>query len=68
MRTEYLAAIVIAAFVAGTGLAVHSVQSQATYREAVRMGLLTAAEQPAPPATAARLAESLDPFLSRSGG
>ena len=99
MRTGYLAAILMAAFVAGTGLAVHSIQSQADYcpqpsaasvtalfapcqtfdtamgravskPEALRMGLLTPAEQPAPPATrlAARLAESMDPFLSRTGG
>lgn len=66
MRIEYLVAIVIAAFVAGTGLAGHSVQSP----EAVRIGLLTPAGQPAPPAMrlAARLAESVDPFLGRSGG
>jgi len=31
MRTGYLAAIVLAAFVAGTGLAVHSIQNQADY-------------------------------------
>lgn len=33
-------------------------------------GLVTSTEQSAPPATqlAARLAESVDPFLSRSGG
>ena len=38
--------------------------------EAIRMGLLTPDEQPMPPATrvAARLAESVGPFLSRSGG
>jgi hypothetical protein len=51
MRTEYLVAIAIAAFVAGAGLAVHSVQSPAEYPEAVRTGLLTPAGQPAPPAT-----------------
>jgi phytoene/squalene synthetase len=98
MRTEYLAAVVLAALVAGAGLAAQSIQSQADYcpqpsassvtalfapcrtfdaatdhvskPEVVRMGLLTPAEQRAPPATrlAARLAESVDRFLSRSGG
>jgi hypothetical protein len=107
MRTEYLAAIAIAAFAAGAGLAAYSVRGQAdfcpqpsaasvtalfapcqtfdtamgravTKKEAVRMGLLmpdeqpalTPEQQPAWPATllAARLAESVDPFLHRSGG
>jgi hypothetical protein len=38
--------------------------------EAVRMGLLTPAEQPSPPATllATRLVECVDPFLLRPGG
>jgi hypothetical protein len=61
MRTKYLAAIAIATLAAGAWFAVHSVQSQ-------RMGLT--AQQLAPPATqvAARLAESVDPFLPRSSG
>jgi hypothetical protein len=69
MRTQYLGAIAMAAFVAGAGLAVHSVQSQALYPQAVRLGLLAAAEQPGPPARqlAVRLAESVDPFLRRTG-
>jgi hypothetical protein len=55
---RYLAAIAIAAFVAGTGLAVHSV------------GSLPPDKQSTPAATqlAARLAESVDPFLRQSGG
>lgn len=103
MRTEYLAALVIAAFAAGAGLAAYSVRDQADFcpqpsaasvttlfapcqvfdtamgravskPEAVRLGLLTPDEQPAPPATqlaarlASRLAESVDPFLHRAGG
>jgi hypothetical protein len=106
MRTEYLAAIAIAAFAAGAGLAAYSVRGQAdfcpqpsaasvtalfapcqtfdtamgravTKKEAVRMGLLTPREQPAPAATqpappptqvADRLAASVDPFLRPSGG
>jgi|EndMetStandDraft_9_1072997.scaffolds.fasta_scaffold2125673_1 hypothetical protein len=62
MRTKYLVAILIATFAGGAWFAVHSVQSQ-------RIDL-TSAEQLAPPATqvAVRLAESVDPFLSRSGG
>ena len=58
MRIEYLAAIAIAAFVAGTGLAVHSV------------GSLPSEKQSTPVAAqmATRLAESVDPFLHPTGG
>jgi len=57
MRTKYLAAIAIAAVVAGTGLAVHSV------------GPLPPEKQSTPAAAQATLlAESVDPFLHRSGG
>ena len=55
MRIEYLAAIAIAAFVAG-GLAVHSV------------GSLPPEKQSTPPAAQLALAESVDPFLHRSSG
>jgi len=58
MRIEYRAAIAIAAFAAGTGLALQSV------------GWLPPEKQ-APPAAAqvaTHLAESVDPFLLRSGG
>jgi hypothetical protein len=55
MRIEYLAAIAIAAFVAG-GLAVHSLRS------------LPPEKQSTPAAAASLLAESVDPFLHRSGG
>jgi hypothetical protein len=57
MRIEYLAAIAIAAFAVGTGLAVHSV------------GSLPPEEQstPAVAQLATRLVESVDPFLHRSG-
>jgi len=56
MRIKYLAAIAIVA--AGAGLAGHSV------------GSLPPAKQPTPAATplATLLAESVDPFLHRSGG
>jgi hypothetical protein len=56
MRIEYLAAIAIVA--AGTGLAVYSV------------GSLSPEKQPTPAAAqlATVLAESVDPFLHRSGG
>jgi hypothetical protein len=56
MRIEYLAAIAIVAV--GVGLAVHSV------------GSLPPEKQPMPAATqlATLLAESVDPFLHRSGG
>ena len=56
MRIEYLAAIAIAAFVAGTGLAVHSV------------GSLPPEKQSTPVAAQLALAESVDPFLHRTGG
>jgi hypothetical protein len=57
MRIKYLAAIAIAAVVAGTGLAVHSV------------GSLPPEKQSTPAAQLATLlAESVDPFLHRSGG
>ena len=57
MRTEYLAAIAIAVFVACAGLAVSS------------LGLLPSEKQSTPAATqvADRLAVSVDPFLMRSG-
>ena len=55
MRIEYLAAIAIAAFAAGSGLAV---------------GSLPPEKQSTPAATqlATLIAESVDPFLHRSGG
>jgi hypothetical protein len=59
MTIKYLAAIAIAALVAGAGLAVHSV------------GSLPPEKQSTPAATqlvATLLAESVDPFLHRSGG
>ena len=56
MRIEYLAAIAIAAFAAGAGLAVHSV------------GSLPPEKQSTPAAAQLALAESVDPFLLRSGG
>jgi hypothetical protein len=58
MRIEYLAAIAIAAFAAGTGLAVHSV------------GLMPPEKQSTPVAAqlVTRLAEAVDPFLDRTGG
>ena len=55
MRTEYLAAIVIAVLAAGTGLAVNSVRS------------LPSEKQSTPAAAQLALAESVDPFLLRSG-
>jgi hypothetical protein len=57
MRIEYLAAIAIAAFVAG-GLAVHSVGSLRPEKQST----------PAAAQLATLLAESMDPFLRRSGG
>ena len=57
MRIEHLAAIAIAAFVAGTGLAVHSVGSLPPEKQ-----FASAAAQ-----LATRLVESVDPFLHRSG-
>jgi divalent metal cation (Fe/Co/Zn/Cd) transporter len=58
MRIEYLAAIAIAAFAfaAGAGLVVHSV------------GSLPPEKQSTPAAAQLALAESVDPFLLRSGG
>ena len=58
MRIEYLAAIAIVAVAAGARLAVHSV------------GSLPPEKQSRPAATqlATLLAESVDPFLHRSGG
>ena len=58
MRIEYLAAIAIAAVVAGTGMAVHSVGSLPPEKQST-----TVAAQ-----MATRLAESTDPFLHRTGG
>jgi hypothetical protein len=58
MRIEYLAAIVIAAFAIGTGLAVHSVSSLPPEKQST----------PAVAQLATRLAESVDPFLLQSGG
>ena len=58
MRIEYLAAIAIVAAAAGTGLAVHSVGSLPPERQST----------PAAAQLAALLAESVDPFLLRSGG
>jgi hypothetical protein len=58
MRIKYLAAIAIVAIAAGTGLVVQSVGSLPP-------------EQQSTPATAqlaTLLAESVDPFLPRSGG
>ena len=57
MRIEYLAAIAIAAFVAG-GLAVHSVGSLLPEKQST----------PAAAQLATLLAESVDPFLHRSSG
>jgi hypothetical protein len=51
MRIEYLVAIAIAAFAAGTGLAVHPV------------GSLPLEKQPTPAAAQLTLAESVDPFF-----
>ena len=56
MRIEYLVAIVIAVLAASTGLAVNSV------------GSLPSEKQSMPAAAQLALAESLDPFLLRSGG
>jgi hypothetical protein len=57
MRIEYLAAIAIAAFAAGAGLAVHSVGSPPPEKQSV----------PAVAQLATLLADSVDPFLLRSG-
>lgn len=57
MRNEYLAAVVIAALVACTGLVANSLRS------------LPSEKQSAPNTQVAdRLAASVDPFLLRSGG
>jgi hypothetical protein len=56
MRTEYLAAIVIAVLAAGAGLAVNSV------------GSLSSEQQSTPAAARLALVESVDTFLLRSGG
>jgi hypothetical protein len=58
MRIEYLAAIAIVAVAAGAGLAARSV------------GSLPPEQQSTPAVTqlATLLAESVDPFLHRSGG
>jgi len=58
MRIKYLAAIAIAAVVAGTGLAVHSVGSLPPEKQST----------PAAAQLATLLAESVDPFFVRSGG
>ena len=58
MRIKYLAAIPTAAFAAGSGLAVHSVGSLPPEKQST----------PAAAQLATRLAESVDPFLLRSGG
>jgi hypothetical protein len=58
MKIEYLASIAIAAFAAGTGLAVHSVGSLPPEKQS----------PPAAAQLATLLAESVDPFLLRSGG
>ena len=58
MRIEYLAAIAIAAFAAGAGLAVHSVGSLPPEKQSV----------PAAAPLATLLADSVDPFLLQSGG
>jgi len=56
MRTYCLAAVVIAVLAAGTGLTVNSV------------GSLSFEQQSTPAAAQLALAESVDPFLLRSGG
>ena len=56
MRIEYLAAIAIAAVVAGTGMAVHSV------------GSLPPEKQSTPVAAQLALADAVDPFLHRTSG
>ena len=58
MRIEYLAAIAMAAVVAGTGLAVHSVGSLPPEKQSTPVSSLSAT----------RLAQSVDPFLFRTGG
>ena len=58
MRIEYLAAVAIVAVAAGAGLAVHSVGSLPPEKQSM----------PAAAQLATVLAESVDPFLHRSGG
>jgi hypothetical protein len=58
MKIKCLGAIAIAAFAAGTGLAVHSLSSLPHEKEST----LAAAQ------LATLLAQSVDPFLLRSGG
>jgi hypothetical protein len=58
MRIKYLAVVAIAAFAASIGLAVHSVGSLPPEKQST----------PAAAQVATVLAESLDPFLHRSGG
>ena len=58
MKIKYLAAIAIAAVAAGAGLAVHSVGSLPPEKQST----------PAVTQLATLLAESVDPFLPRSGG
>ena len=58
MRIEYLAAIAIVAVAAGAGLAVHSIGSLPPEKQST----------PAAAQMASVLAESVDPFLRRSGG
>ena len=58
MRIEHLAAIAIAAFVAGTGLVIHSVGSLSPEKQST----------PAAAQLATLLADSVDPFLRQSGG
>jgi len=55
MRIEYLAAIAIVVVAAGAGLAVHSVGSLPPEKQSAAQ-------------LATLLAESVDPFLHRSGG
>ena len=58
MRIKYLAAIAIVAVAAGAGLAVHSIGSLPPEKQST----------PAAAQMASVLAESVDPFLRRSGG
>ena len=58
MRIKYLAAIAIAALAAGDGLAVHSLVSLPPEKQST----------PAAAQFATLLAQSVDPFLLRSGG
>jgi hypothetical protein len=58
MKIDYLAAIAIAAFAAGTGLAVHTVVLPPPEKQST----------PAAAQLATRLAESVDPLLRQSGG